>query len=84
MFNNIGKIIKTVTVVSFVISCTSCIIFGILSFVVGDTWGVMSGLFLIFCAPLLLWLGSLCTYGFGELVENSSEIKKAIQNKQPK
>ena len=80
MFNNIGKKIKTVTVASFIILCISCIISGIVIMVVDDTWG----LYLIFCAPVLLWIGSFYAYGFGELIENSSEIKRAIQNKQPK
>lgn len=77
MFNNIGKKIKIVTVISFITLCVCSIIAGIVSMVVYDDWKLY--LVLILCVPFLLWISSFYAYGFGELIENSSEIKKAIQ-----
>ena len=49
MFNNIGKKIKIVTVISFITLCVCSIIAGIVSMVVYDDWKLY--LVLILCVP---------------------------------
>ncbi len=77
MFNNIGKKIKIVTVISFITLCVCSIIAGIVSMVVYDDWKLY--LVLILCVPFLLWISSFYAYGFGELIENTTKIKNTLQ-----
>ena len=77
MFNNIGKKIKIVTVISFITLCVCSIIAGIVSMVVYDDWKLY--LVLTLCVPFLLWISSFYAYGFGELIENTTKIKNTLQ-----
>ena len=77
MFNNIGKKIKIVTVISFITLCVCSIIAGIVSMVVYDDWKLY--LVLILCVPFLLWISSFYAFGFGELIENTTKIKNTLQ-----
>lgn len=75
MFNNIGKKIKTVTVVLLVILCVACFVSGIVICVVIGVWG----LYLAFLCPIALLISSFFAYGFGELIENTTKIKNTLQ-----
>ena len=72
MFNNIGKKIKTVTVVLLVILCVACFVSGIVICVAIGVWG----LYLAFLCPIALLISSFFAYGFGELIENTTKIIK--------
>lgn len=75
MFNNIGKKIKTVTVVLLVILCVVCFVSGIVICVAIGAWG----LYLAFLCPIALLISSFFAYGFGELIENTTKIKNTLQ-----
>ena len=75
MFNNIGKKIKTVTVVLLVILCVACFVSGIVICVEIGVWG----LYLAFLCPIALLISSFFAYGFGELIENTTKIKNTLQ-----
>ena len=75
MFNNIGKKIKTVTVVLLVILCVACFVSGIVICVAIGVWG----LYLAFLCPIALLISSFFAYGFGELIENTTKIKNTLQ-----
>ena len=81
IFGNIGGKIKTVTKASCYIGMVLCVIVGFVvlisssdrSYYDKSNSGLITGLFLLFGGPLACWLGSLMTYGFGELID---EVKK--------
>ena len=73
MFENIGGKIKTLA--------TVCTIIGIVvSIAVGIFYGAeadfLAGLLIIILGCLSSWIGSFLLYGFGELIENTTEIRK--------
>lgn len=77
IFGNIGGKIKTVTKVSCYIGMIVCVIAGSgLTIAATDSdsrYMGMIGAFLLFGGTFACWLGSLMTYGFGELID---EVKK--------
>ena len=88
MFKNIGGKIKG-------LAMAGCWIGIIISFVYGlcimfesyqpyngniSTALLVYGLAIMVIGSFASWLGSLCTYGFGELVESASVIKEKLLN----
>ena len=78
-FGNIGKKIKDLAFFVFAIGSILCIAAGIIIFATVDSTRWISNnwyipVLLMVVGPVLMWLGSLFTYGFGELIENSSKL----------
>lgn len=71
MFDNIGNKIKTLAKVVCFIGIVSSLITGI---VLGNLLSSGVGLVIIILGCLLSWIGSFFTYGFGELIEKTTEI----------
>ena len=73
MFENIGGKIKTLAIVCTIIGIVISIAVGILY---GAEEDFGAGLLIIILGCLSSWLGSFLLYGFGELIENTTEIRK--------
>lgn len=85
MFDQIGTKIKKVAKICYHIGEISSITIGIILFFMAfinwdDTW------FLMFVGPaiaalgwLMSWLSVLCIYGFGELIEKTTEIERHMR-----
>lgn len=87
MFDNIGRKIKTLAKVLCWIGIAISVISGIAAMLSGndritinDNYAVVSpviiGIVIIIIGCLSSWIGSFFAYGFGQLIENSEEIKK--------
>ena len=82
MFDNIGKKIKTlaatIALVGIIVSIiTGVIILGIgadMGFGVGGEGLVGLGIMIIIIGSLISWVSSFVLYGFGELIEKTTEI----------
>ena len=84
MFDNIGGKIKKLATIVAIGGIVCSIIFGIAGITNSNSpeeWFLM--LFIIIIGCLLSWIGSFFTYGFGELIENSSIIAKATIKENP-
>ena len=81
MFDNIGAKLK----ICAQIVCWAGIVLSVVSGVVliasGNDSMVFTGILTMVVGSLGSWIGSLCVYGFGELVENS-DIRTNIAAKQ--
>ncbi|MBQ9867741.1 MAG: hypothetical protein IJM34_12055 [Lachnospiraceae bacterium] len=95
MFDEVGSKIKTVAKISCWIGIVSAIFIGflVMSFIndfidgIGrdeNSLGTIVGLVIIVVGSFVSWLLSLCVYGFGELVDNSSIIAKNSGGRSPK
>ena len=71
-FSNIGKKIKTLAKVIFVILLIALPILGIVSIVDGD---VLYGCIMLILGPVIAWIASWFLYGFGELIDKVSDIE---------
>lgn len=83
MFSNIGKKIKVLASVICWIGIIASIITAIIFFANAlDGWNeeffIMMGLLTLIVGPLLSWIGSFFTYGFGELVDKTCDIEKKL------
>ncbi len=87
MFNNIGQKIKTLAKVLCWIGIVLSVITGIAAMLSGNSTitingnyavvsPVISGIIVIIFGCLASWIGSFFAYGFGQLIENTDEIKK--------
>ena len=84
MFNNPGKKIKGLAKLSFVIGLVVSVALAIVMFAIAEDSYVeapfiIAGLLCIIVGPFLSWLSSIAVYGFGELVENSTQIKDHLE-----
>lgn len=73
MFNNIGSKIKALAKVICWIGIIASIIGGI-GCIVADEDMILYGLLIAIFGSLFSWIGSFFTYGFGELIDNSSKL----------
>ena len=73
MFDNIGGKIKTLAKVICWIGIITSVITGIV-FAISDDDMILYGLLIAVGGSLISWIGSFFTYGFGELIENSSKL----------
>ena len=87
MFDNVGGKIKGFAKVVCWIGIIGSIIGGIGCFVASSgarysmqTTLILSGFAVIIVGSLLSWLGSLFTYGFGELIEQTTAINAKLQH----
>lgn len=83
MFNEIGKKIKKLAFILCVICIGLCIIGGIYIVILGgeeDSLFILIGLAVAVVGSLLAWIGSFLLYGYGELIDNTTNIKELIQS----
>ena len=71
-FENIGGKIKTLAVVTTIIGISLSVILG---FVLMDT-SVGTGMLVLVGGSLFSWISAFFMYGFGELIEKTTEIAK--------
>ena len=71
MYNNVGKKIKIIAIVFAICVAIASVITGLCFITTG-------GIVLILAGPLVAWLSSLMTYGFGQIVESIQNIEKKI------
>ena len=76
MFDNIGAKIKTLAKVICWIGIIFSVIAGIAGIVNGTAQSVVAGITTIIVGCLMSWIGSFFAYGFGQLIENTDEIRK--------
>ena len=93
LYANVGKKIKTLALVLFVLETVLFVCGGLLlilagsiTAIVGGTEGayaLISGLFgggiYIILGPVIAWLSTLMLYGTGELIDNSAKIARNTQ-----
>ena len=77
MFQNIGKKIKALAIVSMIIGCLGSIAGAIVCFAT-ELAGI--GIFILIIGCLFSWTGVFVLYGFGELIVLTTKIAKRIQN----
>ena len=77
MFNNIGGKIKTLSAIICWIGIAFSVIIGISSI---TSKQVISGILIIVVGSFISWIGSFYTYGFGQLIENTDEIRKRMES----
>lgn len=84
MYKNVGREIKNVAQAIVVLLAAPAVLLGVaLCFVLGKSigfFGVVIGIGIIVVGILLARLSGMVIYGFGELVENSAEIRKNLRN----
>ncbi len=86
MYNNIGSKIKgfasTLTVIGMILSCISGLVCFI-GMVSRDSdmaiLGLIAGAFVSVIGCLIVWLANMLLYGFGELVDKTSENNRKMQ-----
>ena len=81
MFDNICGKIKTMAQVICVLGIIGSAISGIGLFI---NKFVINGIAVIVGGALLSWIGSLCLYGFGQLIENTDLLVSQGENKHSK
>lgn len=82
MFENVGSKIKVLAKFFCWVGIIFSLILGIVAMCTSDGYAglVFLGLFLIIIGSLGAWLGSLFTYGFGELIEKTTKIAENTTN----
>lgn len=87
-FDNIGKKIRIVAKIFFILQCIGSFICAVLAVYFLGIYatlqgiklpfyvGGIAGVFILFFGMLFAWLSNLCLYGFGQLISNTSEIKE--------
>ena len=87
MFDNIGNKIKglaeLICWIGILISVIIALILVFAGYSDGDGLVLFLGIAIGVAGSLFSWIGSFAVYGFGELVQNSIEIKKMIGEKLP-
>ena len=73
MFDNIGRMIKGLAIAVALIETIAFFIFGIVV-----TMESAIGIVILIGGPIFSWISSMILYGFGELIENSLEIKNSV------
>lgn len=81
MFDNIGSKIKSLAKIVCWAGIIITVIAGIVLLASGGDVSSPIGLVLVIAGPISSWIGSFFVYGFGELIEKTSEI---AENTKPK
>ena len=79
-FTNIGFKIKKIAKATFVVDVIISIILGFSIMCLGGAF-LLLGLFIIPVIILFGWIGECFLYGFGELIEKTSNIEQKLCNK---
>ena len=88
MFDNIGNKIKVLAKVLTWVGIIASIIAGVLSIVAGGQWDqnnpmILPGVLTIVGGSLAAWIGSFLLYGFGELIDQTMDINRRLQQRSP-
>lgn len=83
MFSNIGGKIKGLATAISAIGIGLSVICGIIMIIVGGVNGnsgsmIGTGFAILIVGSLVSWVGSFFTYGFGELIENTTVIAELM------
>ncbi len=81
MFTNVGAKIQTVAKVECWLGIILSVVFGFIRMFRFDVAAFVSGLLTVVLGSLFSWIGSICLYGFGQLIENS-DLRTEICPKQ--
>lgn len=81
MFDNLVRKIKTFAQVICVLGIIGSVISGIVLFI---NEFIINGIAVILGGAFLSWIGSLCLYGFGQLIENTDILVSQGENKHSK
>ena len=85
MFNNSGKRLKAVAIVTFFVLILAGLGAGVASILIrNNIYGIFIGVAFILISIVLAWIGALLIYSFGQLVqstENSEKALKQIENR---
>ena len=81
MFENIGRKIKSLAVIDFVLGSILCIIAGFALIIQSDRYNptATAGWIILVSGTLGSWISSLFVYGFGELIEKTCENNEILQ-----
>ena len=77
LYQNIGEKIKSMAKAMFFVEAVASIILGLI--IIGEevfVWNATFGVITLIAGPIIAWVSSLITYGFGELVEKVVSIDK--------
>lgn len=77
MFENIGKKFKVVATIIAWLGIIGSLLLGFV-ILLSDESTILLGFLVIIIGSLSSWLGSFFMYGFGELIDNSKEIKEKL------
>ena len=79
MYNNIGKKIKALAVISFAIIAFGTFVAGCVCVGLGyNKILIRNGLLIMSIGPLVSWISSWMLYAFGELVDKVCAIEKKL------
>ena len=90
MYENIGKKIKLLAKVIFILESIPSVVVGLV-FLIGS-WinpgfaliiGVPLSLLIMFLGPLFAWISSWLLYGFGELIDKACDIALFVRQTKP-
>jgi hypothetical protein len=81
MFSNIGNKIKTLAQTLCWVGIILSVIVGI-ALVITDEITDLIGFLVLICGPIISWLSSFMTYGFGQLIENSDILVEQGYNRE--
>lgn len=79
MFTNIGKKIKMLAKIICWVGIIVSAIWGLIFML--DSYSFFAGLFVAAVGALSSWVGSFLLYGFGELIDKTSEIASKLDGK---
>lgn len=86
IFNNIGKKIKILAEMAFIIEALASIISGIVLICMGIMNEIASlgilGIVLFILGPVLSYIGVFVLYGFGELIDSVCSINQKLPDSQ--
>lgn len=90
LFRNIGKKIKLITKVFFWVGVAISVIAAIVLFVLSllpqyrpfSAQLAVAGIIWLIGGPIAMWLSCILVYAYGELVDNTSEIKDRLSKMQ--
>lgn len=71
-FQNIGAKIKTLAVVVTILGIAASVVSGL--YIINDN--ALSGVLVAFIGSVFSWISAFFMYGFGELIEKTTEIAK--------
>ncbi len=80
MFNNIGSKLKALAMAVCALGMLASLIFAISLWIQNNSvqGTIFTGIVVLVLGCLASWIGSFFTYGFGELIENTDEIKRKL------
>ena len=83
MFNNIGHKIKVIAYVFTILGIAASVIAGLIMILTGERYALFGILTMIF-GSLAAWIGSFLIYGFGELIDKTTDIDSKLANRKPR